>query len=214
MKKVLSVILSIFMLLSIGAGLDFSAYALDSSGQCGENAFWSFDSETGELTISGTGDMYDYYEYDQEMYNSPFAQQSNIKSVIIAEGVTSIGNCAFAQCYGLTSVTIGNSVTSIGDSAFFCSSLTSIEIPNSVTSIGYSAFFYCTSLTKVNICSIEAWCGILFANDTSNPIYYAHSLYLNDELITDLVIPNGVKSIAEKAFEYNNCLLSQKPEKY
>lgn len=86
MKKVLSVILSIFMLLSISAGLDFSAFALSSSGSCGNNVSYTFDSLTGTLTISGTGSMTIY-----SPSCSPFYNQSSIKSVVINNGVTSIG---------------------------------------------------------------------------------------------------------------------------
>lgn len=58
MKKIISLFLSLTMLLSLTAGLDFSAYADTlTTGKCGENVTYSFDSKTGTLTISGTGDM-------------------------------------------------------------------------------------------------------------------------------------------------------------
>ena len=66
-----------------------------------------------------------------------------IKTVIIKDGVTTIGNRAFSEC-GLTSVTIPNTVTSIGLGAFdHCNSLSSVTIPNSVTTIGVAAFWHC-----------------------------------------------------------------------
>ena len=109
MKKVISLFLSVAMLLSIVSVVDFSAYADVQTGSCGDNVKYSLDTSTGVLTISGTGDMYSY---------GPFYENTNIKSVIIESGVTSIGESAFDGCTSLTDVTIPNSVTSIGDCAF------------------------------------------------------------------------------------------------
>ena len=128
-----------------------------------------------------------------------------LSSITIPENskLTSIGKYAFIRCSSLTAITIPEGVTSIEGWAFDgCSSLTAITIPEGVTSIGSYAFDGCSSLTAVHISSIEAWCKISFDdfNKASNPLSYAHNLYLNGELITELVIPEGVTSIDGYAF--------------
>ena len=97
---------------------------------------------------------------------------------------------------------IPNSVTGIWGPAFQgCTSLTSVTIPNTVTNIGDYAFLGCTGLTSVHITDIAVWCKIMFHNYYSNPLYYAHHLFLNGEEIKDLVIPNSVTGIWGPAFQ-------------
>jgi hypothetical protein len=81
-----------------------------------------------------------------------------------------------------------------------CTDLSSISIPNSVTFIGDKAFYKTTGLTAVHISDVAAWCNITFESKESNPLYYANHLYLNNEEIKDLVIPDSVTSIKKYAF--------------
>ena len=98
------------------------------------------------------------------------------------------------------------SVTTIDNHAFYgCNALTSITIPYSVAKIGYEAFYACSELSIVNITDIAAWCNIYFVigmeyGVCSNPLYYAHHLYLNGEEVKNLVIPNSVTTIGDYAF--------------
>ena len=134
--------------------------------------------------------------------SSTFMFCSALTSVTIGNSVTSIGNSAFYCCELLTSITIPNSVTNIGESAFrYCSGLTSVSIPNSVTNMSYCAFEGCSSLTSVHIIDLAAWCNISFDPNYSNPLYYAHHLFLNGSEIKDLVIPNSVTSIGRCTFK-------------
>ena len=141
------------------------------------------------------------YKSDKSHGYSPFYGKDRLTSVTVGNSVTRIGNYAFENC-GLTSVVIPDSVTSIGNYAFSTCDFTSITIPNSVTSIGYGAFYKCSGLKAVLIGDLAAWCNISFGSSDANPLYYAKNLYLNDELITELTIPNSVTSIGKRAF-YN-----------
>ena len=118
----------------------------EESGTCGPDLKWHL-TDNGVLTISGNGEMNDYSYRNR----SPWSK-SDIKRIIIGDGVTTIGKYAFADCRVLTSVTIPNNVTTIGEYAFsVCSALTSVTIPNSVTKIGSGAFSNCSELTSVTI---------------------------------------------------------------
>ena len=131
---------------------------------------------------------------------SAFSYCTGLTTITIPNSVTSIGSTSFLSCTGLTSIAIPNSVTSIGSYAFQnCSDLTSITIPNSVTSIGISAFSGCSSLAKAEFAGIDYLCMMEFADWASNPLTYAHHLFINGEEVKDLVIPANVTSIGGNA---------------
>ena len=125
----------------------------------------------------------------------------NIASIIIPNNVTTLDEGAFNGCINLKTVTIGDGVTSIGSGAFIgCTSLETVSIGTSVSLIEYSAFGNCTSLKSVHIKDIEKWCEISFDGFYANPLYYANNLYINGDLVTNLVIPNSVTTIRCSAF--------------
>ncbi len=93
------------------------------------------------------------------------------------------------------------SVITIGSYAFKnCDALKSIEIPNSIQKVEDRAFDGCSKLKKVNISDLTAWCNISFEGGYSNPLKYAHLLYLDNELITNLEVPDDVTSIGANSF--------------
>ena len=141
------------------------------------------------------------------IYYDAFGDHVNLKSIVIPNSVTEIGNYAFSGCSSLESITIPDNVTEIGNYAFSgCSSLESITIPNTVTIIGESAFNDCYKLKSVYISDLSSWCRIDFEDTNSNPLKYAHNLYLDNRLITDLVIPDDITEIKDYAF--NSCNLT------
>lgn len=159
-----------------------------ASGTCGSyfgKITWVLDDE-GTLTLSGSGEMADYDPFD---YSPWYKNRSQIKNLIISDGITHIGDYAFGGCSGLTSVTIPNSVVSIKEGAFYgCSGLISLTIPKSVTSIGDHAFEYCSGLTSIIIPNSVTNIGVGAFNTCSS--------------LTSVTIPNSVTSIEYATFSH------------
>ena len=196
-------------LAEIWASVTGDAPAVIASGYCGgegdgTNLTWTL-TEDGVLTISGEGAMADWA-------SSPFlpwySYRSSIRTVVIEDSVTTIGDKAFYDCTSLTTVTIPDSVTTIGDYAFFsCTRLTEVAIPDSVTTIGGTVFGFCTGLTAITV-------------DENNPNYSNDSfgvLFNKDKTILiqapvairDVYpIPATVTTIGDYAFYYCNGLAS------
>ena len=141
--------------------------------------------------------------------NSAFSDCVGLTSITIPDSVTNIGT-AFSGCRDLVNVVIGNGITVIGSHAFgSCNSLTNITIGNKVTSIDYDAFNRYNSLQNIYITDIAAWCSISGLNNLMNNNNSSNkNLYLNNELISSVVIPDSVTSINECAFYNCNSLIS------
>ena len=153
---------------------------------------WSL--KNGVLTISGKGAMdSSNYSYGWDSY------AEEIKSVVIENGVTSIGPIAFLGFWNLTSVTLPNSVISIGDYAFCsCPSLSELTIPASVTSIGDGAFAQCYMLTLSVASGNKSFTvvdGVLFNAAKTELIQYP-----GGKTGSSYTIPSGVTEVRSDAF--------------
>ena len=175
------------------------------SGTCGENVNWDLTGTV--LTISGTGPMTDYESYESLPW---VTNLTSITSVIIEDGVTTIGDYAFYYCYSMTSVTIPNSVTSIGSVAFYnCTRLAEITLPNNLASIGYGAFASCSALTAItlpasvtNIAEYAfVYCnnlGLIICEATTPPTLVSGAFYgINDDI--PVLVPDEAVSAYKAA---------------
>lgn len=146
-------------------------------------------------TVTYNGATYKVTKISQQA----FRYCEKLNTVTISNSVVDIESEAFYECTGLSTVTLGKSLTNIGGSAFEgCTRLQTIAIPNSVKSIGGNAFNGCKGLIAVKINDLLAWCSISF---NSNPLTYAHHLYLNGKEIRHLEITDTITSIKEGTFE-------------
>ncbi len=130
-----------------------------------------------------------------------FSECVNLTSITMPESVTRINEYAFNGCAGLTSIKIPDGVTQIDQYAFRnCSDLTSISIGEAVSSIGYNICEGCPNLNKAEFASIESLCKMTFQYPTSNPLNYAHNLYINGKEAIDIVIPESITKIKQYTF--------------
>ena len=193
---------------------------------CGDGLTWELSE--GVLTISydgvGTGEMYDFgYEYDQNPVNvAPWKEnKSEIATVVIGDGVKSIGNHAFNDLSeNFTAVTIANSVERIGLNAFLNSEeiteitlpsslktideqgfancgFTSITIPSGVTSIGYKAFCYCRDLTSLT-------CEATTPPALASSVFYKVRSNTSSLSSIPLYVPSGSVTAYEAAAQWND----------
>lgn len=205
-KRLLSILLVLLTALTL---LPLGTLADSNNNKCGENLTWKLD-EIGILTISGTGDMYDYSSADP----APWSEYNDIiASITISDGVTSIGDNAFHSCCAESIDLQCTSLVSIGKNAFSrCTMLTSIFIPESVQSIGSEAFSLCEGLSMVELPTtltkipdgIFTDCALLDSitiPDTVTEIGANAFSKCTEFSLTGL--PDGIKSIGDAAFE--NC---------
>lgn len=208
MKRFISLLLSVCMVFSFVLPAGAAGEAPAASGSCGDGVTWAFDESTGTLTISGEGEMYDYKGDDVAPWQD---ERTNIKKIIVGEGITYIGINAFRECPNLTEAVLPETLKAIGHMAFWrCESLEQINFPDglefignwtfsdsaiaelafpaSVKQIGEGAFFDCRSLKTVT-----------FAPN-SELTELASQLFGGCSQLMTVKLPDGLKKINEGVF--------------
>ena len=199
--------LLVTLLLTMTAQTAWSKTLTDTGGYCGTNCTFTFDTTTGLLTISGTGAMGDTPLFDE---------CTNIKTVVIENGITHIGFQNFRNCTGIESVSFPASLLTIGSAPFLnctsiatidlsgctslkstgsglctgCTSLTTVTLPSSIETIGGHAFEFCSSLQTINLNACTALERIC-----------AHAFYECGNLEGTFSFPTTLKGISSHAFE-------------
>lgn len=180
-KHITRLLFAALLLLALCIG----ASAAGTSGKCGPSAYWSFDSSTGTLTISGSGAMEDYeYENDYPWMD----YRDSIQTIVIGDQITQIGRNTFPWT-ACSTIRFGKNVRSIGARAFYgCRNLNGdLTLPDSVQIVGDSAFAGCTGLT-----------GTLTLGNGLQTIGF--NAFYDCPFSGDLVIPDSVTMIGIQAF--------------
>ena len=185
-KHITRLLFAALLLLALCIG----ASAAGTSGKCGPSAYWSFDSSTGTLTISGSGAMndYEYGDYPWMDY------RDSIQTIVIGDQITQIGRYAFTGT-ACSTIKFGKNVRSIGERAFLeCRNLNGdLTLPDSVQIVGNNAFSECTGLT-----------GTLTLGSSLQTI--GAGAFHFCPFSGDLVIPDNVTSIGDSAFYISDYL--------
>lgn len=194
MRKICKVILNMFLVtIMVTFFIPFDVQAADKSGTCGANLNWELSD--GVLTISGTGAMTDYWypvyiEYGVYEANTPwYDDRTDIREIIVKDGVTSIGNNAFLQCSEVISIKLPESLLSIRESAFYnCVNLTEITLPEKTASIGDYAFSGCISLKEIEIPESIERIGI--------------DAFRSCRSLKSIILPEKITSVENGTFSY------------
>lgn len=181
-KQVLPILLIFLMFISTFS-VTLPANAAETEGICGDDLTWSFDPDSGTLTIYGTGDMYDNYGGWYEL-------RKNIKTVIIGSDVTRIGRQAFRGCTNLSKIDIPDTLINIGNLAF-------LETAFHNDSKNWENNQFCLGNRLIDVKNISSH---IIVNQGIE--YICDGAFSDNQNITGITIPNGVISIADNAFAH------------
>ena len=154
------------------------------SGSCGDHAQWNLNPENGELRITGTGPLYDFFGEKEVPWESHL---NHIRKVVVAHGITYIGFQAFSYCKSLSSVQLPDTLTGIGQHAFrYCKSLTEVKLPEGLLQLKSNSFTGCISLPSVSL--------------PSSVVYLGNSAFEGCNGFTRIDIPDKIVHIGDRVF--------------
>jgi len=175
------------------------------TGSCGMDAAYSFDTQTGVLTISGTGAI-----ADNAFYNDGIHTWDAVTSVVVGEGITKIGKWAFYYCGEITDVFLPEGLTVIGEHGFnVCKKLETINLPKSLLRIGEAAFSQCYALHSITLPEgLETIGNYAFSLSDlfevtvpSSVTYLGNSAFGNNKNMTAAVINAQITSLPASCFD-------------
>ena len=230
-RKIASIFLALAMILSLIPGTVFAGEGtgdapaslsdtiVDSGtfGEDGDNLTWSLSSN-GTLTINGTGEM---------GYQTPWmSYRDSIKSLVVEEGVTTVGRSAFSGCNQLTSATLPTSLTEIGQSAFLgCFNLEKICLPDTLNAIGDNAFGSAWDTAFFFTGSEEQWNAVTIGSGNepleNKKIHFNATYHTYDEngicTVCGYAGPNHTSHVMSVGYYYSEdghwqvCIYCEKP---
>lgn len=212
MKRIISFAICMIVVFSVFQMFPTRSLAA-ASGTCGDDLTWEFNDRNGELTISGTGSMYDYNDSIEIPW---FDHLSQIKQITVGDGVTRIGNCAFLWANNLTTALLSDTVVSLGDYAFAkCLSMHTVRIPQRLTSFGTGCFLLCQNLdhfvlpegTKSVPDKMFSECGAMTYVEMADSIESIGEEAFRDCVSLEKVrIPRNAETIEDNAFAFCSAL--------
>ena len=217
MKKIFIVICMLLMI-----GIPVNVRAEDYSGPCGDNLTWTLSGST--LTISGIGKM-DEWDYTKDIYAPWYSYASSIKTIIVEDGVTSLGHTAFFHLGNVTKMSIPASVTQINTYAF--SNMNAIKTigpagggynyeygwTEKIPNFAFSGFYECNSIViKEGITAIPGsmatWCTSLTSVTLPSTIEsIGGAAFYKCSSLKQIKIPRKVASVGATSFSGCNASL-------
>ncbi len=208
-----AIVAIILAALTVGLAADESSAV---EGTCGSNTTWTF--ENGTLTISGSGSTNSWSTVSAVPW---YSYKSSIKTVVVEDGVSYLGQYAFQGCSALTSVSLPDSLRVLSANAFCnCTSLETIVLPDSIATLGGSMFTGCTSLQNVTLCDKDVslgahmFDGCIALKSLTIPSSIKGDLgeyaFANCTSLASITIPDAITSIKYNAFSGCSALTSIK----